>query len=104
RAYCWGDNASGQLGDGATTEHRSPDAVSGDLPFVAIAAWNSDACGVTAGGDAYCWGENRSGQLGDGTRVDRLTPTRVKSQVRFVGLAAGGVHPCGPARDGRAVA
>ena len=102
RAYCWGDNASGELGNGTTTERRSPELVSGDLSFIAIAAGNAHACGVTAQGDAYCWGENRSGQLGDGTRVDRRSPVKVKSPVRLVALAAGAVHTCGLAVDGEA--
>jgi alpha-tubulin suppressor-like RCC1 family protein/tRNA A-37 threonylcarbamoyl transferase component Bud32 len=102
RAYCWGDNASGQLGNGATTESRSPAAVAGDLTFVAIAAGNAHACGVTPQGEAYCWGENNGGQLGDGTRTDRHTPVKVRSSVRFVSLAAGAVHTCGLAGDGEA--
>jgi alpha-tubulin suppressor-like RCC1 family protein/tRNA A-37 threonylcarbamoyl transferase component Bud32 len=102
RAYCWGDNASGQLGNGATSESRSPALVAGDLTFVAIAAGNAHACGVTAQGEAYCWGENSGGQLGDGTRTDRHTPVKVRSSVRFVSLAAGAVHTCGLAGDGEA--
>ena len=102
RAYCWGDNASGQLGNGAISERRSPEPVSASPSFIAIAAGNAHACGVTAQGDAYCWGENSSGQLGDGTRVDRHEPAKVKTSVRFVALAAGAVHTCGLATDGEA--
>jgi len=102
RAYCWGDNASGQLGNGAISERRSPEPVSSSLSFTAIAAGNAHACGVTAQGDAYCWGENSSGQLGDGTRIDRHEPAKVKTSVRFVALAAGAVHTCGLATDGEA--
>ena len=102
RAYCWGDNASGQLGNGTTTESRSPSAVSGDLTFVSVAAGNAHACGVTAQGDAYCWGENGNGQLGDGTRTDRHTPVKVKTSVRLMAVAAGAVHTCALAADGEA--
>ncbi|HEY6829977.1 MAG TPA: protein kinase [Gemmatimonadaceae bacterium] len=102
RAYCWGENASGELGDGTTTERRSPVAVSGDLSFIAVAAGNSHACGITAQGDAYCWGENSGGQLGDGSRVDRHAPVKVKTSVRFVAVAAGAVHTCALATDGEA--
>ncbi len=102
RVYCWGDNASGQLGDGTTTERRSPVAVSGDLTFVAASAGNAHACAVTAQGDAYCWGENSGGQLGDGSRVDRHTPVKVRTSLRFVAVATGAVHTCALATDGEA--
>jgi alpha-tubulin suppressor-like RCC1 family protein/tRNA A-37 threonylcarbamoyl transferase component Bud32 len=102
RAYCWGENASGQLGNGTTTERRSPEPVSGDLSFIAVAAGNAHACGVTAQGDAYCWGQNSSGQLGDGSRVDRHAPVKVKTTAKLVAIAAGAVHTCGLTSDGDA--
>src|SRR4029079_12986396 len=51
RAYCWGDNASGQLGNGAISERRSPEPVSASPSFIAIAAGNAHAWGVTGQGD-----------------------------------------------------
>jgi alpha-tubulin suppressor-like RCC1 family protein len=102
RAYCWGENASGEVGDGTTTERRSPVAVSTDVSFATIAAGNAHACGITTQGEAYCWGENSSGQLGDGSRVDRRSPVKVKTSVRLMAIATGAVHTCALATDGEA--
>jgi hypothetical protein len=77
RAYCWGQNLQGQLGDGSTENHARPVAVAGGLTFTQIRAGGAQTCGLTTSGDEYCWGQNLQGQLGDGTRVNRPTPTRV---------------------------
>ncbi len=67
RAYCWGNNDLGQLGDGSTTSQTAPVAVSGDLTFISLTAGGAHTCGVTPDGRAYCWGLNSASQLGDGT-------------------------------------
>ena len=78
--YCWGYNASGQVGDGST-EHRSlPVRVAGDLLFRTIAAGTGASCGIATTGAVYCWGDNANGTLGDGTTTARLTPTLVRWQ------------------------
>ena len=80
KAYCWGSNAQGQLGDGTTANRLSPTEVAHDpeLFFASLAVGGGHSCGVTAvGGTAYCWGANGNGQLGDGTLSDRRTPVLV---------------------------
>lgn len=64
---CWGDNSSGQVGDGTFVEKIMAVPVA-DLSGVVELDLGSGqfACARTA--DAlFCWGSNRSGQLGDGT-------------------------------------
>jgi serine/threonine-protein kinase len=80
-AYCWGGTASGQLGDGTTTDRLRPTLVAGGaIRFAAISAGESVVCGVEAQtGHAFCWGANQFGQLGDGTVSARLLPTPVAS-------------------------
>ncbi|MGH7669609.1 MAG: Ig-like domain-containing protein, partial [Gemmatimonadaceae bacterium] len=63
-AYCWGSNASGQLGNDTTVISPFPLAVSGGHVFASLAAGYSHTCGLTSGGAAYCWGDNTTGALG----------------------------------------
>lgn len=76
--YCWGQNRSGQLGNGTTTGSNTPVEVTGGLRFASISAGGAQTCGRTADGADYCWGLNQVGQLGDGTRTSRSEPTRVQ--------------------------
>jgi alpha-tubulin suppressor-like RCC1 family protein len=104
KAYCWGSNRSGQLGDGTAVAERSvPVAVSGGLAFTSLADSGSHRCGLVADGKAYCWGFNGYGQLGDGTTgsasardsANRSAPVAVQGGRTFTSLTARGSHTCG---------
>jgi len=92
-AWCWGNNAYGQLGDSSFTSRNAPVAVSTGVKFASIEAGDSHTCGLTSGGAAWCWGRNNSGQLGDGTTApSRSTPVAVVMPVgaTFQQIAPGG--------------
>jgi alpha-tubulin suppressor-like RCC1 family protein len=80
---CWGDDAHGQLGDGASASSSTPVDVSGidgsdnDHKATVITAGDDHTCAVLANGALVCWGTNADGQLGDGSTTDRATPTAV---------------------------
>ena len=87
QGYCWGSNASGQLGNGgATSPVPQPQAVSGGLTFRAIDAGYFHACGVTTGNLAWCWGRAQDGAnpgasaLGNGATGVSNTPVEVTGQ------------------------
>jgi alpha-tubulin suppressor-like RCC1 family protein len=93
RAYCWGSDSAGQLGDGLTTNRGRPTLVSGGLRFLEVYAGRAHSCGITTTNRAYCWGGNASGQLGDGTTSDRHQPVAVVNGS-FVQIRAGLKHTC----------
>lgn len=101
-AYCWGDNAHGQLGDGTTAQRRSPITVLGGHSFASVGTGRSHSCGVTTEGAAYCWGDNASGQLGDGTTTQRRSPVAVAGGLTFAMVSVGAYHTCGVTTAGTA--
>jgi alpha-tubulin suppressor-like RCC1 family protein len=105
KAFCWGRNQYGQLGDGTQTMSTTPVAVSGGHTFEQLAVGDLTACGITADGSVYCWGSNARGQLGDGSPMDGLNnfsrvPVPVAGGHSFLNLDVGLIRTCGVAADG----
>ncbi len=94
-AWCWGNNAQGQLGAGAVPGSTFPILVSGGNSYSMVVAGAGHSCGLTTAGTALCWGDNASGQLGDGTTSDQNVPVAVSGGLTFVMLSAGQNHTCG---------
>jgi alpha-tubulin suppressor-like RCC1 family protein len=96
RAYCWGGNSFGQLGDGTTSSRTTPTAVAGGRRFRQLAAGERHTCGVTTGDEIFCWGANRWGQLGFESGIFELflVPRKVAGTHRYVNLTAGRFHTC----------
>jgi len=85
---CGGDNGSGQLGDGTTTDRPSPVVPLGGHSFTALAGGSQHTCGRTATA-TLCWGDNVAGQLGDGTTTARLSPTPSMGPAATAAVSAG---------------
>jgi alpha-tubulin suppressor-like RCC1 family protein len=94
-AYCWGNNGSGELGDGTTVTRGAPMVVSGAITWSIIVAAGDYTCGVSTGGSAYCWGDNTHGALGTGSTTDATAPAPVSGGASFLSLAANSSHTCG---------
>ena len=82
KAYCWGQNTYGQLGNGSTTDSSIlvPIDTSGVLSgktIKQISAGESHTCAIASDDQAYCWGQNNYGQLGNNNTTQQLTPVAV---------------------------
>jgi alpha-tubulin suppressor-like RCC1 family protein len=101
RAYCWGNNFTGQLGDGTRTYRTRPVAVTGGLHFKNVNVGTDHSCGVTTDNRPYCWGYGNGGKLGDGTN-STITPhpVRVFGGYSFRQIRAGPNHTCGITTSG----
>lgn len=95
-AWCWGDNAHGQLGDSTTAYASLPVRVSGGQRFMRLGAGaeSNSTCGITFLGEGFCWGENGRGQLGDGTTASRSGPVRVKGLSNLRAIDPGADATC----------
>jgi alpha-tubulin suppressor-like RCC1 family protein len=100
-AWAWGNNSSGQLGNGTMNNSLSPVQVSALTNVAAIAA-GTDHTNVTAieagtdhvvimksDGTVWAWGNNSNGQLGNGTTVNSSTPIQTSGMTGAAAIIAG---------------
>jgi hypothetical protein len=120
---CWGNNASGELGNGSTESSSTPQAVIGLTNVTAIAAsatgvlaspsagfeGGRHSCALLADGTVWCWGENLWHQLGPKAPPSRVceginvpcSPNPVPVGLsNVVAIATGGAHSCALMTDG----
>ena len=110
-AYCWGLNASGQLGSDSATSTCDPTfpapcsftplRVEGGIMFKSVSAGDYYTCGVGTSGDGYCWGYGYYGQLGNGAFNNSTAPVKVTGGLSFVDVQAAPHEACGLTTDGK---
>ncbi len=80
--WCWGNDSSDQLGNGASSTSRSsPARVLDSGPWAAVTLGVNMTCGLKADGSAWCWGSDTNGRLGNGSAITgtQNVPTRVEN-------------------------
>jgi len=107
-ALVWGDNASGQLGDGTTTNRHTPVdlLLSAGAQVTAVSAGADHSLALASDGRVLAWGGNSDGQLGDGTTSGGTAPVEVDlpAGIRGRAVSAGGLHSLALTSDGRVLA
>ena len=85
KIWAWGQNDSGQLGDGTQTARLTPVQIrnSTDSDYLsnieAVAAGDNHSLGLDADGTVWAWGDGGLGQLGNGANSSSLFPVKVKN-------------------------
>jgi alpha-tubulin suppressor-like RCC1 family protein len=99
--WAFGDNSTGQIGDGTTTWRPNPIRVGGLTGVKAISAHGNHTLALLGDGTVRAWGANNVGQLGDGTGSARFVPTNI-GLTGVIGLSAGVAHSLAVLSDGTA--
>ncbi|MFF5567578.1 RCC1 domain-containing protein [Streptomyces sp. NPDC012623] len=70
----WGQNTSGQLGDGTTDNRNKPVPVPGVSGVKLVDGGREHTIALLGDNTVRSWGDNGSGQLGDGTTDHSSSP------------------------------
>ena len=89
--YMWGENSSGQLGDGTTTAKSSPVLIGYNYPK--LSGGDGFTIAINTDGELWSWGYNPFGQLGDGTTVNKSSPIQIGSLTTWNSINPLNVHP-----------
>lgn len=88
--WAWGFNASGQLGDGTTTQRQIPVQVGITADWKVVSAGDNHTLAIKNDGTLWTWGYNQYGQLGDGTFGNsRAIPTKIGTHTDWEFVSAG---------------
>lgn len=86
--WAWGDNVSGQLGDGTNVDQSLPTLIGTDMEWAAVAAKSDYTVALQTDGTLWTWGAG----LGDGTNESQNTPIQIGEDTDWSALAAGRGH------------
>lgn len=100
-AYCWGDNSTGQLGDGTNESKLLPSKVFNgassalyNKTVIDIQTGDGFACALTQDHVVACWGNNNYGQLGTNDRIPSKTPVALYDKAE-IPASTRIPNPCG---------
>jgi len=100
RAWCWGSNTYGELGDG-TGGTSDGTLTSGPVPVIGkgwtdISASVGSTCGLKSDHTGWCWGDGATHLFGG----DGWVPSPRQLSGEWSQLSAGGFYVCGVHTDG----
>ncbi len=87
--WAWGENGSGQLGQGNTTDRSSPIQIGVDTAWVGVVAGCDHWIGFKSDGSVWGCGAGGSGRLNNSSTGSRSSPTQIGTYTNIVAVAAG---------------
>ena len=88
--WAWGNNSSGQLGQGSYTNCSSPVQVGALTDWYKISTNEFNCIAIKNNGTLWAWGNNYSGQLGQNNTTFRLSPVQIGSATDWYSASIGG--------------
>ncbi|HRO41448.1 MAG TPA: T9SS type A sorting domain-containing protein [Flavipsychrobacter sp.] len=100
----FGENATGQLGDGTTTDKNTPVSVSGLTGIIAVSAGGDQleahSMALKNDGIVWTWGSNLYGALGNSSTTNTTAPVQAIGLSNVIAISAGGWHSAALKSDG----
>jgi len=98
----WGDNSSGQLGDGTFFGRPTPAVVAGmtEIRSISTSILSNHSLAIQTDGVVVAWGNNDNGQLGTGDTANRPVAAAVPNLVDVIATAVGSSHSLALKADG----
>jgi alpha-tubulin suppressor-like RCC1 family protein len=90
--WAWGDNSSGQLGIGNTTQQNTPVKIGTDTNWIGVYAGYGHSMARKADNSLWSWGNNTSGQLGINSTAVQQTPIQVGVATNWQSVSLGRNH------------
>jgi alpha-tubulin suppressor-like RCC1 family protein len=100
--WAWGDNSSGQLGNGTFFGRPVPSAVAGmtEIRSISTAILSNHSLAIRTDGAVVAWGNNDNGQLGTGDTANRTVAVAVPNLAGVIATAVGASHSLALTADG----
>jgi alpha-tubulin suppressor-like RCC1 family protein len=90
--WAFGENGSGQIGNGTFTDATAPVQITAMTNCTSFTGGSTFSAAVRADGTLWTWGSNTYGQIGDGTLLSRPSPVQVGSATNWQQVRAGADH------------
>jgi alpha-tubulin suppressor-like RCC1 family protein len=98
--WSWGNNNSGQLGDGTVNQRVFLIPIGTNTNWVGIKAGKDHSLGLQSDGSLWAWGNNAYSQLGLGDTLTRVSPVQIGIEKTWCNVAAGANYSLALKADG----